>query len=145
VVLGIGEGSIALTLEKLIYAPGEPIRGKAKLTLSEPKKARSLRLDIYRLERRSTARGGSTDQKIVEFTQSLSGEKTYGSGEEFPFEALAPNAVQKLPDNPILSALSFLVPKPRYFVSVSLDMPMAVDISAKVQIQMSEPAQKQQL
>ncbi|MFA6214889.1 MAG: hypothetical protein WC717_06480 [Candidatus Micrarchaeia archaeon] len=142
-VLGIGEGKVILTLTKTIYSAGEPITGKARLELSAPKKARALRLDIYHEIQERSGRHSAT-KRIVDFTQNLAGEKMYGSGEEFEFSALAPAAlaIPKMEGavGTMMNALSFLIPKPRYFVSVSLDTPLSFDISARVQVQMQDKA-----
>ena len=154
-VLGIGEGKVAVILPKSIYAPGETIRGKARLELSEPKQARALRVELYREERSTTTHtgaGGSAHQstgtrKVVEFSKPLSGEKLYTSGEEFEFELVAPYAATALglPPSPItgiVSALASLaMPAPRYFVAAVLDLPMSMDMSGRAQIQIQAPAQ----
>jgi len=156
-VLGIGEGKITVTLQKSIFAPGETMRGKARLEIGAPKQARALRLELYREEQRSAQHmgaGGATHhsshrQKIVEFSKPLSGEKLYTPGEEYEFELVAPNAATSLslPPSPIsgiVTALASLaIPAPRYYVAVVLDLPMSLDISGRVQIQMQAPAQAQ--
>jgi len=160
-VFGIGEGKVIITLPKTIFSAGEIIRGKAKLEMSAPRQARSLRLDLCRVEHRTSthtnSRGlrqnSSHNEEVVEFTKPLSGEKMYGGGEEYEFELVAPagKPTLNLPSSPvsgIITALaSFATPAPRYFIKVSLDMPMAVDVSGKVQIQIqpaAQPAAQQQ-
>ena len=154
-MFGIGEGKVIITLPKSIYAPGETIRGKARLELNAPKQARALRLELYREERSNTSHvsvGGSTHQstgtrKIVEFSKPLAGEKLYGAGEEYEFELVAPIGATalNLPASPItgiMSALaSYALPVPRYFVAAILDLPSAIDISGRVQIQVQAPIQ----
>ena len=133
-VLGIGEGKITLTLEKTILSPNEPIRGKAILQLSQPKKARALRLDIYTIEKQ-----GKHHRQRVLFTKQLSGEKTYGSGESCEFEALAPSFPSSIQFPSQFGAMagiiSAFIPRPRYFVKVSLDTQMEFDLSGQVEIQ----------
>lgn len=156
-VFGIGEGKIIITLPKTIYAPGETIRGKAVLALNAPKNARALRLDLYRLVRSTsrvmTATGSrptSSNQKIIEFTAQLAGEKAYANGEEYDFELVAPAGTSslQLPPSPISGVISTLVsmalPVPRWFVSVTLDLPISVDISGSMQIQIQAPQQPAQ-
>jgi len=156
-VFGIGEGKVIITLPKSIYAPGETIRGKARLEIGAPKQARAFRLELYREERTNNAShvriGGvgthnsSSTQKIVEFTKLLAGEKLYGSGEEYDFELVAPMGAGalNLPPSPIsgiVTALaSFAMPAPRYFVAAILDLPSAIDISGRAQIQIQAPVQ----
>ena len=157
-VFGLGEGKIIITLPKTIYAPGETIRGKARLELNAPKQARALRLELYREQQTSTMnldpggtrRQSSRMQKTVEFTKPLSGEKLYGTGEEYEFELVAPMVATSLnlPPSPIsgiVSALaSFAMPAPRYYVAAVLDLPSAIDISGRVQIQIQPPMQPAQ-
>ena len=142
-VLGINEGRITLTLEKTIFSPNEPIRGKAILSLSQPKKAKALRLDIYTIE----GQGKHRHLRTL-FTKELSGEKMYGSGESYEFEALAPSGSSDLQLPPQLGAvagiLQALIPRPRYFLKVSLDAQMEFDISGKAEIQVTPAQQAQQ-
>ncbi len=148
-VLGIGEGKITLTLEKSIFSPGEPIRGKAILSLNQPKKARALRLDIMRVEKKGGVRIGpssagykSSSRTNVEFTKQLSGEKLYRPGESFDFEVLAPSfALPQLPPELSMVAGLFGAALPRYFVKVSLDTQMEFDISEQVEIQIKNAQQ----
>ena len=138
-VLGIGEGKITLTLEKTIFSPGEPIRGKAILSLSQPKKARALRLDIYTIEKQ-----GKHHRQRVLFTMDLSGERAYGSGESYEFGALAPSSssIQLPPQfGAMAGIISAFIPKPRFFVKVSLDTQMEFDISRQVEIQIKNAQQ----
>jgi len=157
-VFGIGEGKVAITLAKTIFAPGETIRGKARLEIDVPKQARALRLELYREEQRRTSHmgaGGATHhsssrQKTVEFSKPLGGEKLYTPGEEYEFELAAPSgtAALNLPASPIsgiVSALAaYALPVPRYYVAVVLDLPMSKDISGRAQIQIQAPAQPAQ-
>lgn len=132
-VLGIGEGKITVALEKIILSPNEPIRGKAILQLNSPKKARALRLDIYTIEKQ-----GKHRRQLVLFTKELSGERAYGSGESYEFEALAPSSssIQLPPQfGAMAGIISAFIPKPRYFVKVSLDTQMEFDISGQIEIQ----------
>jgi len=154
-VFGIGEGKVIITLPKSIYAPGETIRGKARLELNAPKQARALRLELYREEQRQASHMGaggvthhsSSTQKIVEFSKPLAGEKLYTSGEEYEFELVAPvgTAALNLPASPITGIVSALatyaLPVPRYYVAVVLDLPMSKDISGRAQIQVQAPIQ----
>ena len=146
-VLGIGEGKITVTLPKSIYAPGETMRGKAVLSLNAPKKARALRLDLYReVYESSMGSKGAHKARMVEFTKQLAGNRAYANGEEYEFELLAPSGASslQLPPSPIsgvINALASLAPAPRWFVSVSLDLPMSLDISGRVQIQMQPSRQ----
>lgn len=142
-MFGIGEGKILVALEKTIFAPNEPIRGKATLSLSQPKKARSLRLDIIMLQQSGAAIRLGPKQKnestqSVCFSKQLSGERTYGINESFDFEVLAPesSSLQLPPElGAVASVLNSLSRTPRCFLRVSLDNPMEMDIGGQVEIQ----------
>jgi hypothetical protein len=143
-VLGIGEGSIELVLEKTEYRPGEAIKGKAKLHLNAPKQARGLRAEFFGEKEEShvhhtSGRHGGTHRdtrvvRIYEQRLDLGQQRTYSDAEEFQFEFKVPADAQAQ-EGGIVGAFSAALSRPaEWFVSVSLDLPMSLDISKKLRI-----------
>jgi len=146
-VLGIGEGKIEIVTEKQSYSAGERIKGKVRLTLSQPKKAKELRIRFYGERKvRSVAvgsRSGTSTRVEQVYPQevSLGGEKEYPSGvTEYDFEFLLPTPQRTAAqgDNPIAGIIGMLAGDPwanvRWFLDASLALPMAFDINRKMEI-----------
>jgi len=142
-VLGIGEGSIELVLEKTGYRPGETIRAKAKLHLNAPKEARGLRAEFFgeKEERRlhSDIHGrthhSTTTVRVYEQRLDLGQQRAYSEGEEFQFEFKVPETAIPVQQGLLGALAGALAPQVRWFVSVSLDLQMSLDISKKIQVQ----------
>lgn len=146
-VLGIGEGSLELSLDRQAYSPGETINGKAVLRLNSPKAARALRLDFFRETTRTSMRKGKRSrrtERTMITSKELSSQKVFNPGEEFPFDLYIPDGIVQPLQQPgeglggaLLAAASLLATPPvtRFFVSASLDSPMQLDISKCVEIQ----------
>ncbi len=144
-VLGIGEGSIDILMEKTNFAPGEMISGTVRLNLKEPKNAKELRAVFYgeRSERYGKSR---RTVRVYEFKQILGGEKQYFNDEMYKFQIKIPEEI--VTDKPHIGgpmgsmmdiALFFVGPSPiKWYISSSLSMPMSFDISKKIQISISE-------
>jgi len=142
-VFGFGEGKVDIILEKNNFNKGEKIKGKVVLDLPKPKKAKELRVKLYAMREAwktiSGKRRKSTEE-IFSFPMKLDGEKEYTSG-EYEFEIMVPELKEgELPGGAAgeaLKAVAFLAgtpSAPRWYVEASLDIPMSVDITKKVQI-----------
>ncbi len=144
-VLGIGEGSAELVLDKTSYKPGETIKAKAKLHLNAPKEARGLRAEFFgekeesRTHFNASRKGGthrhSTTVRVHEQRLELGSQKSYSDAEEFVFEFKVPEDAPVPSEGLAGAVLGMLAPQVRWFVSVSLDLPMSLDISKKIQVQ----------
>jgi uncharacterized protein (DUF2384 family) len=160
-VFGIGEGKIDIILDRTSYSLGDTINGKAVLTLNSPKKAKELRLRFWeeRTVRRNVtshgAQGTSTrsanaNEMIYEMKLTLEGEKEYTGG-EYQFQVKIPGLQEKQPNDLVggnaegvktaietvanIAQEFGVAPAPvRWYIQVSLDLPMSLDINKKVQI-----------
>jgi hypothetical protein len=145
-VFGLFEGSMELKLNKMAFAFGETIEGTASLKLSKEKKARRVVVTVF-AERKTTNysnKGASTDlERIFSFETVLDGEKNYlPPGADYPFKIQLPaqNPLPKLPQfNGLLGQLATYANEMAqgsvsWYVEAKLDVPMAFDISKKIQI-----------
>jgi hypothetical protein len=148
-VFGIGEGKIEIETDKQSYTGGEKVKGKVRLTLNQPKKAKGLRIRFYG-ERRTTTRSvgiGTSSRSSTHIEQlylqeiSLGGEKEYPAGlTECDFEFALPSPQRAAPqgDNPLAGVINMLVGDPwanvRWYLDASLDLPMSLDINKKMQV-----------
>jgi hypothetical protein len=146
-VFGIGEGKIEIETDKQSYSAGEKVKGKVRLTLNQPKKAKGLRLKFYgerRVQNVSMgSRGGTSTRIVQEYPQeiTLGGEKEYPAGmTECDFEFTLPSPQRAAPqgDNPLAGVFGMLVGDPWanvvWYLDASLDLPMSLDINKKMQI-----------
>lgn len=153
-VLGIGEGSIEIILPKPNYTSGETIKGKVVLKLNEPKKARELRVELIAEQKRTRAaysrRGVRTTTEVVRiygFKLPLKGEGVFSSS-EYDFELQVPKLGEaqkptegQRPTEGVFGAIALaaqalgLGAAPVYwYVQATLDMPLAFDITKRIQI-----------
>lgn len=139
-VFGFGEGSIEIRLEKLSFSAGETIRGKVFLKVDKPKKARRVRVEFFG-ERTVGYGKNRRTERVYAFSLDLSGEREYVGAFEYPFEILIPSDAgsKQLPNDTLGTIMNVAsvfggVSPTRWFVSASLDVPMGVDISKKIQI-----------
>jgi hypothetical protein len=152
-VLGIGEGSIEIKIDKASYVPGEAITGQVILKLNQPKNAKELRIMFYgEYERRkrhshyNSRRGRHSDvethtERIWVQNITLDGEKAYPAGvSTYSFKIQLPqyNAQpqQAITLGPISIPLgsSDPVKRARWYLNASLNLSMSFDISKKQQI-----------
>ena len=146
-VLGIGEGSLVITLDKYSFLPGDTISGKVQLQLSKPKSARALRVEFYgeTVQTRTTygkdpmhpTRSQET-RKINHVTVQAGGAKAYNSGDLIPFSIVVPIDAGK----PI-GVLGMLFgravqPQATWYVHASLDVPMEMDTNARVRVTITD-------
>ena len=157
-VLGIGEGSIDIVLDKLNFSPGDMLMGTVKLHLNSPKRARNLRVRFWgeRSVKSSEQRYDSKNHQpvktpisrneiVYEFTVTLDGEKEYASG-DYEFQIKMPDYTEKTPESlgagaeiaaGIAQTLGVMPSPARWYLQATLDLPNAIDINKKVQITLS--------
>lgn len=133
-VLGIGEGSIEMQLEKPDFAPGQAIRGKIILNLKKPIDARELVVCFF-----GRTHGKTGGRKYL-VTRVLGDARTYQSGESFDFELLTPTDIipkdSPLSDNLMLEILTIGY---QWCVEAKLDMPMKFDVSKTRELKIKLP------
>ncbi len=147
-VLGIGEGKIAIATEKTGYGQGELLKGRVMLQLNSPKKAKMLRIRFYGEQRQSHAsfsmgktRTSASTVKIMEQEITLDGEREYPAGQkeyEFQFQLPTIPKPQQSADTGIMGAVAALAMSAAdpyrnvtWYLDASLDLPMSFDISKK--------------
>ena len=91
-----GRGTVALSLDRERFAPGDEIRGKVALTIADPVEAKKLVVQLRAMQRTvdyHRAGGvrtvGSSKATIYQFEKELGGPRRYGS-EELPFTLIVP-------------------------------------------------------
>ena len=141
-VFGFGEGKVDIKLERNNFKKGEAVKGKVVLELGKPKKAKELRVELvaereaYVLERGKRRRRKET---VYSYPLRLGGEKEYASG-SYDFEIAIPDLAQAEKPGGMLGevvkvAAMFGGPSaPRWYLKASLDVPMSMDITKEVQI-----------
>lgn len=156
-MFGIGAGKIELKIQKTTFNPGEEITGTLFLTVKNPIKARGLFIKIFAEQNvremheiQGKMKPTDTTRKLYEFQAELDKEREYPKTNEpvaYPFTLAVPqNApsahVPKKPDETIdllVGALSFVtgtgaLGPVKWYLEGYLDLPMAFDVSAKVQL-----------
>ena len=149
-VFGFGRGKFEVILEKFNYSPGETIKGKISFKLKKPTKAKKLKVALIgekittRMERDSRGRMGSKQDKtyVYNFEMPLDGEKEYTEG-EYDFQIKIPkNILQSIPSpkgaiGDVVKTIQFLSgaqTRISWYILANLDIPMGMDISKKVQV-----------
>jgi hypothetical protein len=153
-VLGIGDGNIEIIIDRQNYVVGNPIKGEVQLKLNTKKEARELRLLFYGeiTERRhdtvgSRHRTHTHTRRIYEQKVILDGKKAYAAGtQNYPFEITIPNipAPASSSDGGIVGTIVNVltsgadpVKNAKFYLDVSLDVPMSLDINKKIRIYLS--------
>lgn len=138
-VFGIGEGKINLDLDTHDVTAGGKISGKLKLELKSPKKAKELRVELIGEQHRSV-NGKNKKVVVYQFKQVLGGEQKYESGEyEFALAAPQISEIEQGLEGAAgvaLGAAKLLgaIHPVEYSVVGTLDLPMSINITKKVQI-----------
>ncbi|MFH1779880.1 MAG: hypothetical protein ABH803_01905 [Candidatus Micrarchaeota archaeon] len=143
-VFGLFEGGIELLTDKTSYSLGDTVTGVIRMKLKKPKKAKALELRFWG-EVTKTSVGFSSGktsttqktEKINFVSIPLKGEQEYFQ-EEVKFEFALPKQ-NEIPDlggigNAVLGFAKALAPKPKWFLEACLDVPMSIDISKKIQL-----------
>jgi len=147
-----GPDKITITLERFNFKPGEKIKGKVKLNLKKPTKARKLEIGLFgeRKERYRSADGKINTKNVIiyDFKISLGAEGEYQT-EEYPFEIPIPSNILSLDARKnlsgslgaaidVLSTMSGQRIFPvEWFVKSQLDVPMMFDIKKEQKIVIS--------
>lgn len=161
-MFGFGKGKIEVILEKYNFKPGETIKGKIKVKMKKPTKARQLKVVFAGTKTSSSsntmglgnsgARIGigsrnrqqtkTTQEFIHKFEMPLDGEKEY-TEQEYDLEILVPVDVLQRGSGPggnvgaALQAVQFLSgssTRIEWFVQATLDIDKGLDVNKKVQI-----------
>lgn len=127
-----------LILSSTDVESGGTITGKIKLELNKPKKAKELRVELVGWRRKG--RKGKIET-VYKFKKVLGGEQTYESREyEFQLKAPIKTQFEKKAEEgiagAILGAATMLgmTGPVEWYVIGTLDIPMSMDITKKVQI-----------
>ncbi len=143
-ILGIGAGSMDLTINKIEYTEGETITGKATLKLKENVKARGVYIEFWAEKKETDSDGdGTTTRVLHKQTLKLDEEREYKMAEtkfyEFSFQI--PTTILQKPSKEgglLNGAMNFFKNSSNknitWYVLAKLDQPMAFDISKKMKI-----------
>jgi hypothetical protein len=147
VVLGIGDGEIAIVLDRKEYAPGDKVSGNLIFRLDSPVKARGVKLSLFgerkELHRHYTGKYASSHPVFVRVfheKQFLASKKSFRNGDELPFSFKLPGgALFEVKKRGVLAEIfAGLEPKTEWFISATLDIPMAFDISSKTKVNVKQ-------
>ena len=144
-VLGLGAGEVELVLAKTDYKQGDSIEGRVNLRMKQSVKARGMLARFW--AQRTEHRGKHSYVKIL-FEQSvpLDGEKEYslGTTKYYTFAFTIPTSLLKSPSEGggVFNGIkNFFINSQNnsitWFVEAKLDVPMAFDVSKKIQIRVS--------
>ena len=167
-VLGIGDGSIEITLDRQFFSPGENVTGKVRLHLKGPKKAKKLHVEFYGNIVNEIYSGSTMTKETVRVfpsAQQLSGEKTFQDGEEYafslpisPLALSAPPAQQNQPNQSPFGGIGGIfgsgrgrhmnqpprtIAGPDWFVSAELDV-FLFAINKHISVQVVQAPQQPQ-
>ncbi len=158
--LGLSVGTIKLTLDGPIYAPGELVTGVVRLELTHPVQARGLIIGLNARQRSVGLQPGQQglqfsyrNDKVWDFQVEADGEREYRPGETKRFEFLLPHDAAQPHFTPpggfigdVARALSYLTNVKRFplewRVSAFLERPWALNPKGEVQLQVGEAALK---
>jgi hypothetical protein len=149
-MFGFGQKQIDVVIEKFNFSPGETVKGRVILKLSKPTHAKALKVGLRgeRISTRTTRppSGTATPHQdksyIYNFEMPLDGEKDYSEG-EYSFEIKIPASLSQnmpLPGGAVggflkgLQILANAETRINWYVIAYLDVPMGIDISKKVQV-----------
>lgn len=140
-VLGIGEGKLDIKINNYNFKYGETIKGQVFLELNQPKKAKQLRI-VLTAERKQYSGKSTKTITVHRVFISLDGEKEYRTS-TYNFEIKIPAYEEKqLPEGllgDITKAISALSNTSlRWYLDASLDIPMSMDVSKKIEINVSK-------
>ncbi|MBW2986728.1 sporulation protein [Candidatus Woesearchaeota archaeon] len=136
-VLGIGEGSVEIILDKYSFAIGDTINGKVNLKLNQAKKANSLRVEFYG---EILKRSGKSNhiQRVHHVKAEISGERHYQPGESLSFSLKVPSDINYPKPQGFIATL-LAKPRPQgWYVHASLNSPMQFDINKRVKVMISD-------
>ncbi|MBU2100630.1 hypothetical protein KKB11_05345 [Candidatus Micrarchaeota archaeon] len=151
-MFGFGKGKIEIILEKYNFKPGETIKGKLKLKMNKPTKAKALKVTFAGIKNTRNSgitignqprnKNNSTTEYVHKFEMPLDGEKEYSSG-EYDFEILVPSDILSRSSGPggdlgtALQAVQFLSggsTRVEWSIQGTLDIEKSLDVNKKVQI-----------
>jgi sporulation-control protein spo0M len=141
-VLGIGEGSIDIVVDRVTVSRGDTIKGKVVLNLKKARKARGLKIRLVadRIAERSDRAERDAIETIVVYSKEvmLGPEQKYAAGEsEYKFEFVVPDLEPPRPNELRIGPLSLQVGKGSplsWRLDAFLDLPLALDIKKTVTI-----------
>ena len=145
-MFGLGKGKIDLKLDKLQFRPGDIITGTITLQLKKPVKAKGVSVQLLgekKVRQRTGTKIHTHTTKIFDFSKPLDSEKTYATEEkkyQFKINIPANIAAETKIDSPLgtaVKAINMFVgasSQIKWHVIARLDVPWAIDVTKKVQI-----------
>ena len=145
-----GKGKIEIQLKKHNLSAGEVVKGTVLLKLKKPLKAKELSITMIGEEKVSqiSLKGQRSTKtiRIFDFKQTLDREKEYSSAKplvykfkiKIPKNILSKQEIPKGKLGTVIKTASFLLGAGRkqvhWYLLARLDVPWAIDINKKVQI-----------
>ncbi len=140
------KGKIEIKIDNYNYSPGDVVEGQIKLILKKPFHARGLFIRLLCKEKISQGHGTHRSTRHItafNFKQIIDGEKEYSPAQgqlTYEFKIKIPVDVNKKIEGTlgkfidITSQLSGRRSMKKWYLKAYLDLPMKIDISKKVQI-----------
>jgi len=156
--LGIGLGKVDVSLDRVVFKPGDTIRGRVKFALKEPTPARRVAVGLYGRQRAISASIGSGGVRTVghrvddvyRFEHVIAGEDVYTHG-DYAFEIVVPSYILSgargveapagtLGD--VVRAISFLSPTKQFPVEWEIrafvDVPFKINPKSSMSVTITE-------
>lgn len=142
--LGLVPGKVTLDVKGRSFAPGDALRGRVTLSLSEDTEARRLAIILEAKQRAVGLAPGRRGlalsyQKntVWKFELDLDGERVYRDGASYPFEVLVPEgALEPTFGQNLLDVLTAQHRFPlEWSVTAVLDRPWKLNLKASVDVQ----------
>jgi hypothetical protein len=141
-------GKLEIALDKMSHSFGESLKGRVKLEMDKPKKAKALRLTLFAersVPRVVNGKRRSERQTVYTFSTELDGEGEYSGSKEYGFELKIPaQNGAKLPEGTLgqvagiaVAAAQFSGMAPgmaKWHLKANLDIPMGQDVVKQLQL-----------
>jgi hypothetical protein len=155
--LGIGLGKVSVSLDRVVFKPGDTIRGRMSFSLKEPTPARRIAVGLYGRQRvvstgmnNGTRTASHRVDDVFKLERDLAGEDLYTAGDH-PFEIVIPSYVLsgargvQPPEGALgdmLRVISFLSPNKQFPVEWEIrafvDLPFKINPKASMSITVTE-------
>lgn len=137
-MLGIGSGSINLSLDKTSFSPGDTLNVTVELNLNSEIKAKGLIVTFYGV--RESRRKSRTYEIIYVVRKTLDQQKVYPAGSQIYTTQIQvpvfPNKTQPMEGllGTMIDIMKMFSTPIKWYVEAKLDIPMGFDVSSKIML-----------
>ena len=145
-MFGLGKGKIEIYLDKYNFSPGETISGNVNLKVKKQEKAKAVTIRLIGEQKTSNfstiqnTRAQTRKHYIQDFKQQLEREKEYSGEYNYNFQIKIPQNILNSINSSlgaVMKSMQILTGQSsqiKWHLIASLEIPWAIDISKKVQI-----------